>query len=131
MIGERVARFGTVERNERDAVPDFAQQLAGSGVDFDPTFCHFNHSRFDAAEAAISGVAIAGRSSIAKVHATFNAALLSAPRNPASRSRMMRSASAMMRSINSLTVGTSLINPTTMPQLQAPASISPSIMTLG
>ena len=66
------------------------------------------------------------------LQATFAGFAWPAPsRNPTSRSRMMRSASAMMRSINSFTVGTSLIRPATMPQLQAPASISPSIMTLG
>ena len=47
MIGERVARLWAVERDECDAVADFAQQLTGSGVDFDPTFCHFSYSRFD------------------------------------------------------------------------------------
>ena len=35
---------------------------------------------------------------------------------------MISSASRMMRSINSFTVGTSWIRPATMPQLQAPAS---------
>ncbi len=52
-------------------------------------------------------------------------------RKPVNRPRMMRSASSMMRSINSFTVGMSWINPTTMPQLQAPASMSPSIITFG
>ena len=54
MIRERVARLRAVERDQRDAVADFAQQLAGSGVDFDPTFCHLNHSRFESTEVAIS-----------------------------------------------------------------------------
>jgi hypothetical protein len=45
MIGERFARFGAVKRDQGDGVADFAQQLAGSGVDFDPTFRHLNHSR--------------------------------------------------------------------------------------
>jgi hypothetical protein len=52
-------------------------------------------------------------------------------RYPVNRPRMMCSASAMMRSISSFTVGTSWMRPTTMPQLQAPASMSPSSMTLG
>src|SRR6476660_5328223 len=66
-----------------------------------------------------------------KTQATSRDALLPAPSNPISRLRIRRSASAMMRSISSLTLGTSWMRPTTMPQLQAPASMSPSIMTLG
>jgi hypothetical protein len=53
-MGQRVARFGPVKRDQRDAVADIAQQLAGSGVDFDPTFRHLNHSRFESTEAALS-----------------------------------------------------------------------------
>jgi hypothetical protein len=45
MIGERIARFGPVERDERDPIADFAQQFTGSRVDFDPTFCHLDRSR--------------------------------------------------------------------------------------
>ena len=52
-------------------------------------------------------------------------------RKPISRPRMMRSASFMIRSINSFTDGISWISPAAMPQLQAPASMSPSIITLG
>src|SRR5262245_61247970 len=52
-------------------------------------------------------------------------------RKPVKRWRMICSASNMMRSISSFTVGTSLIRPTTMPQLQAPASMSPSTITFG
>src|ERR1700733_1750382 len=63
--------------------------------------------------------------------ATFRDALPSVPRKPMSRSRIRRSASTIMRSISSLTVGMSWMRPTTMPQLQAPASMFPSIMTLG
>lgn len=44
---------------------------------------------------------------------------------PARRLRMMSSASAMIRSISSWQVGISWIRPATMPQLQAPASMSP------
>jgi hypothetical protein len=44
-------------------------------------------------------------------------------RRPVSRPRMICSASLMMRSISSLTVGMSWIRPTTSPQLHAPASI--------
>src|SRR5258708_1558180 len=51
MVGERVTRLGAVERDDRDAVADFTQQLAGSGVDFDPIVCHFNRSCFATAEA--------------------------------------------------------------------------------
>src|SRR5690606_5332979 len=47
------------------------------------------------------------------------------------RSRIMPAASAMMRSISCCTVGTSLIRPATMPQDQAPASISPVFMMRG
>jgi hypothetical protein len=39
-----------VERDERDAVPDFAQELAGSGIDLGPIFRHSNRSRFDTVE---------------------------------------------------------------------------------
>jgi len=42
---------------------------------------------------------------------------------------MIASASAIIRSINSLQVGMSWISPATIPQLQAPASISPSCKT--
>ena len=41
------------------------------------------------------------------LHATFNAASPSASRNPVSRCLISRSASAMIRSISSLTVGMS------------------------
>src|SRR5690606_38103573 len=47
------------------------------------------------------------------------------------RSRIMPSASAMMRSTSCCTVGTSRISPATMPQDQAPASISPVFMMRG
>ena len=52
-------------------------------------------------------------------------------RNPASRRLMIASASAMMRSISSLQVGTSWISPATMPHDHAPASISPCCITFG
>jgi hypothetical protein len=50
MIREGVARLGAVEGDQRNAVADFAQQLVGSGVNFDPTFCHLKHSRFDSTD---------------------------------------------------------------------------------
>ena len=56
MIRERVARLGAIERDQRDAIADFAQQLTGSGVDFDPTFCQLDHSRFDPTKVAISTI---------------------------------------------------------------------------
>ena len=34
--------LGAIERDNRDAVPDFAQQLTGSGVDLNPLVCHLN-----------------------------------------------------------------------------------------
>ena len=43
-VRQRVARLRPVERNERDTVPDFAQQLAGSGIDLDSIFRHSNGS---------------------------------------------------------------------------------------
>ena len=52
-------------------------------------------------------------------------------RKPVRRWRMIWSASAMIVSIKSLQVGMSWISPATMPQDQAPASISPSIMIRG
>jgi putative transposase len=48
-----------------------------------------------------------------------------------SRWAMISSASDMIRSISSLTVGMSWIRPATWPQDQPPASIWPSTMTLG
>ena len=50
---------------------------------------------------------------------------------PASRRVMMASASAITRSMSSLTVGTSWISPATMPHDQAPAVTSPSCITRG
>ena len=50
---------------------------------------------------------------------------------PPSRRRMISSASPMIRSISSLTLGTSWMSPATMPQLHAPASISPCCITRG
>ena len=51
--------------------------------------------------------------------------------NPARRWPIIAFASTMIRSISSLTVGISWIKPATMPQDQAPASISPSVMMRG
>ncbi len=53
------------------------------------------------------------------------------PANPASRLRMIASASRMIVSISSLTVGMSWISPATMPQDHTPDSISPSVMMRG
>jgi len=55
----------------------------------------------------------------------------SSPRNPISCCRMIRFGVRHDAVDQFLHVGTSWIRPTTIPQLQAPASISPSIMTLG
>ena len=66
-----------------------------------------------------------------QAHATLAAAVAPPPSIPGSRSRIKRSASLMIRSINSLTVGMSLISPATIPQLHAPASISPPSRTRG
>ncbi len=49
----------------------------------------------------------------------------------ARRLRMRASASDMIRSMSSFTVGMSWINPATIPQLHAPASTCPSRMTRG
>src|SRR5690606_748520 len=54
-----------------------------------------------------------------------------AARKPSRRLRMISSASETRRSISSLQVGMSWMRPATMPQLQAPASISPPCMTRG
>src|SRR5579883_2156341 len=85
-----------------------------------------DHELFVQADNRAGALALAGHQATARA---FPAGLAS--RNPVRRCRMMRSASLMMRSISSFTVGTSWIRPTTMPQLQAPASMSPSIITLG
>jgi hypothetical protein len=67
--------------------PDLTRQLPGAGIDLDP-ICHPHCSR-------------------RALHATFKASSLSASRNPVSRFLISRSASAMMRSISSFTVGIS------------------------
>src|ERR1035437_7134144 len=54
-----------------------------------------------------------------------------ASKNPSSLWRMIVSASVIMRSISSWHDGMSEMRPATMPQDQAPASISPSVMMRG
>src|SRR5271154_1700968 len=77
------------------------------------------------------GCDVLGHGTLLQAAARADVCSTTPSRKPVSRRRMICSASVMMRSISSFTVGISWIRPTTMPQLQAPASISPLTITFG